>query len=208
MATSKQRSYSFGPQPQSEGIFEYQSLRPSRDGSIHGFFHSSNTIHGYPLREIGVSVSATYEQVCGVNISPGNSLPCPSLGSPNADWFLTKAHLQPNMTFRMCKANVADDECQGILVMYTDNRREALGQVRFDQYLSEQVHVRDCYFSNQTVDGRLCVVIRTSLHYLENGRCDTWYSFPTTGTVVWWFGLIGNQVNILNDSGSLSHKHS
>jgi hypothetical protein len=208
MATSKQRSYSFGPQPQDEAFFEYRSLRPCSDGFIHGVFHSSNTTHGYPLREMGVSISATYEQVHGLNISPGNSLPCPSLGSPNADWFFSKAHLEPTTMFRICKADALQDECLGILALYPDERREALGQVRFDQYLSDGLNIEDCYFSNQTINGRLCVMIRTPLHRHGIGGIDKWHSFPTTGTVVWWFGLIGNQINILNDSGSISHRNS
>lgn len=205
MATSKQRTYSFGPQPQDEGIFDYQTMRPSPDGSICGVFHSSNTVNGYPLREIGISVSGNYETLRGVNISPGFSIPCPSLGSPNADWFLSKVRLEPDMTFRICKADVTENECQGILATYSDDRREALGQVRFDQHLSQHVNIEDCCFSNQAAGGRLRVVVRTSLECLQDRGCDTWHLFPTTGTLVWWFGLIGNQVSILDD-GSTSVK--
>ena len=66
--------------------------------------------------------------------------------------------------FRICKADAPQDECLGILALYPDDRKEALGQVRFDQYLSDGLNIEDCYFSNQTINGRLCVMVRTPLH--------------------------------------------
>ena len=133
-------------------------------------------------------MSGNYETLRGVNISPGFSIPCPSLGSPNADWFLSKVRLEPHMTFQICKADVTDDDCQGILAIYSDDdRREALGQVRFDRHLSQRVSIGDCWFSSQpAAGGRLRVVLRISLDDNLQGRgCDTtWCLFPTAGTLV------------------------
>lgn len=85
---------------------------------------------------------------------------------PNADCILTKASLEPNIMFRICKADVTDDESQGILVKYIEHRREAL---------SEYVNMGDYYFSNQTISGRPGAVVRTSSHCLQDGGCDIWY---------------------------------
>jgi hypothetical protein len=145
---------------------------------------------------MGVAISTAYKQVQGPNICPGDSLPCPSLGSPDRDWCFSKAHIGHNTTLRFCKADEADNECLGILVTNPDGSRQSLGQFRLDKYLSEKVNVENCWFSNQSKDDKLRVLVRSLLDCQNDWSSDRWDQFPIMGEVMWWCGPNGNQVCI------------
>lgn len=198
VATNKQRSYCFGPQPQDEALFDYTALRPISDGFIKGFYHLSTDNYRFAFWDLGVAISAPYEQVQGLNIRPGERLPCPSIGSPHLDWCFTKAYIGHNATLRFYKDNIADDACLGVLVANLDAKQEFLGQFRLDKYLSEEVKVENCWFRNTelSIDGRLCVLVQTQPDLHNEWSCDRWHRFPVGREVVWWCGPIGSQIRI------------
>lgn len=171
-------------------------MRPVLDGSIKGFHHLSTDNHAFTLWDVGVAISNAGEHVHGLNISPEDSLPCPLRGSPSLDWCFSKAHIGHNTMLRFCKADEADDACLGVLVINPDTSRECLGQFRLDKYLSEEVNVENCWFSNQLKDHQLHVLVRRLSDCQNDWSGERWDQFPIMGKVVWWCGPSGNQVCI------------
>ncbi len=180
-------------------MFEYESLYPVSNGTLLGLFYFSPSDYIPALSAIGVSASDRCIRAPNVNISPGESLPCPPLGSPNQGWCFSKARVEINTKLQLCKTCGMDDTCLGILLIYSDDTRDALGEIRFDRYLSEKVDIQACAFSNQMIDGKLHVLVRTPPNRGCDWASDEWYGFPTAGKIVWWCGPNGNQIGVPKD---------
>lgn len=102
--------------------------------------------------------------------------------------------------------------CLGLLLYYQNGQVESLGQIRWDQDLSHEVlapiriQSADIIDETDIIDGRrknhIKNVQRDALPadsgLLDEG-VDEWLVLPEYGTIVWWFGHIGDRVVIYND---------
>ncbi|KIW09664.1 hypothetical protein PV08_12079 [Exophiala spinifera] len=195
ITTSLNRNYCFGPQPQREDYFEYEALRPLSTGYVEGLFYSSPNDSVHAFSDLGLSASNVYTRISGLNISPGESLPCPSVDSPQEGWCFSKASLERNSTIQVCRLSDSVQHCLGVLLTYPNGKRDALGQVRFDKYLSKSWDIEDCVFRNVTIKHLLYVEIKKRSDVADG--IDDWYDLPAQGKVVWWCGLNGDQIGIL-----------
>lgn len=170
-----------------------------------GIFHDGLDPESKYISEIGV----TCNHECRTRfLEPEPTLdrysppPIPPRGGPLAtSWYMTKAPLEGLLKVRVCRdQEQLHHPCLGLLLYYKDRQVESLGQVRWDQDLSHEVFA-PIHIENSSIDGK---------NYIKNVQRDAacsglnlgiggWQELPQHGTIVWWFGHLGDNIIIYND---------
>lgn len=107
---------------------------------------------------------------------------------------MTNASLFGLRKVRVCRDEQQPDApCLGLLLYY-DDYVDSLGQTRLDREISSDISAPICIRS--VFCGRRGSVTHvesaTAAHvYAEN---DGWQYIPDHGTIIWWFGNLGNRV--------------
>jgi hypothetical protein len=68
------------------------------------------------------------------------ALCCPERGAPNRDWYLDVSCLDQVTSLRIYEDHEAKSRPYlGIIVQYKDGHRDALGEIRLDEFLSSEL---------------------------------------------------------------------
>lgn len=205
LQTTKSRTRTFGPHPPGEtrGVVQFHPLVKKDDGAITGVCHDGLDPHAKCITENGVTcdpkrpvkrntISASYEPYDVPTIPSGS-------GAPAFMWYLTKAPLSGLLRVRTCRdQEQAHCPCIGLLLYYEDGSTEALGQTRWDQEITPDIR--------GPIRIRNIVDEQGSFHVTDvqtacptHPEDDSWQVFPSHGTVVWWFGQLGDKVSVYNE---------
>ncbi|PKY04434.1 hypothetical protein P168DRAFT_236040 [Aspergillus campestris IBT 28561] len=220
LLTSRGRTITFGPQLPSDvyGPYRYELLGGIRDGPISGIFHDGlNLAPNFELDEsIGsyYNHDANYIKDIGVtcdnesSVEARKTLPAnihmdPPTFAPDGDrlagtWYMTSASLCNIAKAQICRdTDQSHRPCLGLLLYYDDGHMEAIGQIRWDRDVSEEVD-RPTYIVNAVIDGKNYikdVLNRVYGSELTRGE-STWQNLPASGTIRWWFSERGDQIRI------------
>ena len=63
---------------------------------------------------------------------------------------------------QICKVNAEAGTCLGTLLTYSDGSHKAIGEIRFDQYMTDKMEMQNCYFCNIEIKWKYRVLIRGS----------------------------------------------
>ncbi|WEW56791.1 hypothetical protein PRK78_002245 [Emydomyces testavorans] len=208
--TTLGRTITFGPHSPAhmQHLYKFRSLVKDGDGVVSGIFHDGLDPKAWCVSEVGV----TCEHQGRTSVLDSGptfdhySAPPTSLreGSPETSWYMTKASLEGLLRVRVCRdKRESHHPCCGLLLYYQDRRIESLGQIRWDQGLSHELlapihieisnfdgknYVKDIY--GATADGGL----KLGIGGLQ---------LPERGTIVWWFGRLGDRIDIYNGTACL-----
>ena len=166
-----------------------------------GVFHELVRNRESPLFKIGVWITGGYERLASSVGSASHSrhaTNCPSFGSVDRSWCLTKARIEANMTIQVCRNSATEETCTGLLLTYANGSRDSLGDLRFDKYLSAGVFLHDCEFYNTRIEDKFYIFLRmksTTSPWTESSSSD-WTEFPTTGRIEWWGSWHGHKLEI------------
>ncbi|KAE8338391.1 hypothetical protein BDV24DRAFT_176815 [Aspergillus arachidicola] len=207
--TSLRRDIIFGPQPPSHlnHIYEFQALVQDGDGTISGIVHDGLGPTSTRITEIGV----TCNPGCQVE-APGHEpqfgrYECPEIwgrSTPITTWYMTKASLEGLHKVRVCRdLEKSHRPCIGLLLYYEEGRIESLGQVRWDRDLTHDV-LAPMYIEKGNIDGKDYIkgIQRDTACTWPESKVSTWRKIPENGTIVWWFGHLGDKVAIYKDPES------
>ncbi|KOC09114.1 hypothetical protein AFLA70_341g001221 [Aspergillus flavus AF70] len=90
--------------------------------------------------------------------------------------------------------------CIGLLLYYTKERVESLGQVRWDRDLTYDVLARiNLEIGNINGKDYIKGVQRDTACTQLDSEVGVWQKIPQHGTLVWWFGNLGDKVALYND---------
>ncbi|KAL4939219.1 hypothetical protein BDV06DRAFT_199330 [Aspergillus oleicola] len=206
--TSLGRVVTFGPQytDSLRHKYKFRPLRKEGDGALSAIVHDGSN----PARETLHTIAVTCNpDIPSKNCNQEPPEPFPSYTPPSLYdwsrqkfsrlnlWFLSKAPLQDVLSIRVCRDQEQDHfPYTGMILRYADNHLESVGQVRMDRKISPEIRcpiqIQHCYNigeHKQYIGG-----ISTS----EKGN-DQWEEIPQRGTLVWWFGPLGDQVSVFDD---------
>lgn len=206
-------------------IFKFYSLVKHGDGVISGICHNGWDPASIYLSEIGVSfhssshrgsIDQTPEeresrrpagQNQGTILEPESRprvdsyLPPPLLfRSSPLSHYMTKAPLQGLIDVQYCRdTKLPHRPCIGLLLYYDDGGIESLGQIRWDRKMSDRIFAPVCLLRG----------IEDGKHYVKDVRAITgpsskrieeaedWLGIPTHGSLIWWFGHLGDHLTLL-----------
>jgi len=117
----------------------------------------------------------------------------PLVGSLNYDWYMSKATLERLIGVRPCEDSDAPHKpCIGIMLHYDDGSVEVIGQIAWRRkVLSDIIPVNNFMYREKQVDQRPFVKYRRHEDWDEQEE-PGWISLPVSGTVIWWFGPLGD----------------
>ncbi|KAB8227557.1 uncharacterized protein BDW43DRAFT_304532 [Aspergillus alliaceus] len=206
LQTSLGRTITFGPQFPAQLIdqYEYHPLVRGGDGAVSGIFHDGLDPATKYISEIGVTCNNQYD------VGPPESPPMdtrfeppavpPGRGSIASTWYMTKASLKGLVKLHVCRDKEQPHcPCLGLLLFYSDEHIESIGQVRWDHDLSQET-VRPMYIENGVVDGRDYIKdIRSGIYDTElNVERSGFQKLPEHGIIVWWFSQLGDRIITYN----------
>ncbi|PLN77264.1 hypothetical protein BDW42DRAFT_6312 [Aspergillus taichungensis] len=207
LQTSLGRTVTFGPQFSARTVdqYEYHSLVRDGDGAISGIFHDGLDPTTRYISEVGVTCDEQYD----VGLSEPPSLDTrseppavpPGRGSIASTWYMTQASLKDLVKVQVCKdKDQSHHPCLGILLFYSDEHIESIGQVRWDHDLHHET-TRPMYIENGFIDGRVYIKdIRSGIHDTElDVERRAWQKVPEDGIIVWWFSQLGDKIIIYDD---------
>lgn len=125
----------------------------------------------------------------------------PSGGAPAMSWYMTKAPLNGLLKVRVCRdREQLHHPCLGLLLYYKSQRVESLGQIRWDREISQDTFA-PIRIENGNINGKNYIrnILGESSRHTSTSITSEWQDLPQLGTVVWWFGHIGNIIRIYND---------
>jgi hypothetical protein len=114
---------------------------------------------------------------------------------------MTKAPRKGLVKVQACRdQEQSHHPCLGLLLFYSDQHIESLGQVRWDHDLTQEIP-EPMYVENGTIDGRGYIKdIRSDIHDCElSVETGGWQKLPKYGIIVWWFGQLGDRIVTYND---------
>ncbi|KAM5434619.1 hypothetical protein MferCBS31731_006721 [Microsporum ferrugineum] len=205
--TTYGRTATFGPHPPAElrELYEFHPLVKDNDGVISGIFHDGLDPECEQISEFGVTCDRNHRVRATIPQPPFEKYDTPPIpshgGSPAMTWYLTKAPLEGLLRVRVCRdQEKSHNPCIGLLLYYRCDRVESLGQIRWDRDVSHEAFSPIC-IRRSSVNGKGYIkdVQRSSECYKANERSDEWQELPQTGSIVWWFGHLGDAINIYND---------
>lgn len=85
---------------------------------------------------------------------------------------------------QVCKVNAPAGTCLGALLTYSDGTREAMGEIRFDRYMTDKMDMQSCFFCNMEIDKKHYVLLRGSPSHGDKRETDEWCGFPTNGEII------------------------
>ncbi|KAL4808050.1 hypothetical protein BDV18DRAFT_158168 [Aspergillus unguis] len=194
--TSFGRLVTFGPQPPANMriLYECRSLRRAGDGAILGFIHDGLDYGNPSILTFGVTCDPAVPVKDPQPEPPFPLYKPPPIpyrrGSPANTWFFSKARLESLHSVQACHdRQKAHRPLIGLLLHYDDGHVESVGQFRWDQEITPDilapVHIQYGF----TKEGRYLKTIETR----EQEKSD-WYKVPLSGTLVWWFGHLGEEI--------------
>ncbi|GMG22278.1 unnamed protein product [Aspergillus oryzae] len=207
LQTSLGRTITFGPQFPARIVdqYEYHPLVRDGDGAISGIFHDGLDPTTQYISEVGVTCNEQYD------VGPSTPPPMdtrfeppavpPGRGSIASTWYMTKASLKGLVKVQVCRdKEQSHHPCLGLLLFYSDEHIESIGQVRWDHDLNQET-ARPTYVENGVIDGRDYIKdIRSDIHDTElNMERKAWQKLPEHGIIVWWFSQLGDRITTYND---------
>ena len=109
---------------------------------------------------------------------------------------MTKAPLEGLYKVRVCRdLEKPHRPCIGLLLYYTKERVESLGQVRWDRDLTYDV-LAPINLEIGNINGKDYIkgVQRDTACTQLDSEVGVWQKIPQHGTLVWWFGNLGDKV--------------
>jgi hypothetical protein len=207
LQTSLGRTITFGPQFPTCIIdqYEYLPLIKDSDGPISGVFHDGLDPASNYILEFGVTCSHPYLGGA-LDLLPMESrleppaVP-PGRGSIATTWYMTKASLDGLVKMQVCRdKDQPHQPISGLLLFFSDEHIESLGQFRWDYDLSQEICM-PMYVEKGTIGGRDYIKnIQSRIHDpgldIEAGE---WQRLPRSGIVVWWFSLLGDNITTYDE---------
>ncbi|KAL1886624.1 hypothetical protein Plec18167_000556 [Paecilomyces lecythidis] len=204
LRTITSRDMTFGPYilPDLQSNIVFQSLVGSGDGLISGIFHSYLETAHSGIKDFGVACES------GQAIERGDTVP--DMGSydlPPTAWeghtlpvYMLKAPLENIEGVKVCRDRERISRlshCIGMLIFYSNGEVEAIGQIRWDQDMSEMIPVP---IQVQTGCEREEYVVRDIQALSPNhDERDGWKTVPSSGTIAWWSSWCGDEILIYDD---------
>ncbi|ODM19629.1 hypothetical protein SI65_04614 [Aspergillus cristatus] len=190
-------------------LYDYLPLVKNGDGVITGIFHNGLDPQASKFRSGKISVfgvTCNEKQYRSQALNPEPTpihLDAPQLPgcNPGLAWYMTKARLEGLCRVRVCRdREELHQSCLGLLLYYEDGHLESLGQVRWDRDLEHEV-LAPFRVENVVVGGKNYIKdVRKDAAYTGNFLKESkWQSVPRYGTLIWWFGHMGNRITIYHD---------
>lgn len=175
----------------------FQPLVKPSDGLISGIFHNYLESDNEHIADFGVTCEPiqTVEREVTAPSMGSYSLPSKATGRRISllSFYMTKAPLDNIEEIQICRnREKSQNRCIGILIYYSNGEVEAIGQIRWDQEISEKIHVP---IQVQTVtEGERSIVrdIQTLSH--SHDEKDDWQKIPDSGTIAWWSSPLGDEI--------------
>ncbi|EZF12473.1 hypothetical protein H112_06592 [Trichophyton rubrum D6] len=117
------------------------------------------------------------------------------------NWYMTEARLDGVCRVRACRdLEQAHNPCIGVLLYYDNGRAETLGQIRWDQEVSQDINV-PVRLRRGKLDGNPYVadiqgMAAAGCGPTEGEPGDEWLELPRTGTMVWWFCISRDIISV------------
>jgi hypothetical protein len=182
-------------------MLRFHSLVRNGDGIVSGLCHNGLDPESKYISDIGVTCNPHYaieSTELEPSFDPYLPPPIPPRGGSSAtSWYMTKAPLQDLVEVRFCQdKDQPHHPCVGLLLYYENGCVESLGQIRWDQEISDKMFapIRIQRGTNAGKD------------YIKNVQGTTpsgsrmaeggWQEIPNHGIVIWWFGHIGDQLAV------------
>lgn len=202
--TSLARTVTFGSRSLGESINQHKfcNLVNDDDCAISGIFHDGLDPDSRYITEFGVTCSGLHlrntleSPPMDIDIQPPTLSPDQEI-RPRC-WYVTRASLEGLIKVQVCKdRNRPHCPCPSLLLFYSDDHIESIGQIRWDRDLAQEV-LRPTLIEHGTFDGQNYIKdVRTETHGPElSTEPDQVQKLPQCGTIVWWFGPIGDQILI------------
>ncbi|KAL5360702.1 hypothetical protein BJX96DRAFT_165361 [Aspergillus floccosus] len=209
LQTSLRRTVTFGPQIPAAIIdfYEYIPLVQDGDGAISGIFHDGLDPVSRYVSAFGVTCN-TQRQAGTLRLLPMDThyeLPevPPGKGSIATTWYMTKASLKGLVKVQVCRdQGQSHQPCLGLLLSYSDEHMESLGQVRWDLDLTQEV-LHPVYIEKVTIEGQDYIKdIRSDTLDFNESRAATGevQKLPRDGTIIWWSGRVGDKILTCNET--------
>ncbi|RAQ40597.1 hypothetical protein AFGD_008993 [Aspergillus flavus] len=204
--TSLGRDVIFGTHPPIDlnHVYEYQPLVKDGDGAISGIVHNGLDPESKRITEIGVTCNPGCQvEALGQEPQFGH-YKCPEIRGRSTSittWYMTKAPLEGLYKVRICRdLEKPHRPCIGLLLYYTKERVESLGQVRWDRDLTYDV-LAPINLEIGNINGKDYIkgVQRDTACTQLDSEVGVWQKIPQHGTLVWWFGNLGDKVALYND---------
>lgn len=117
------------------------------------------------------------------------------------DWYLSTVSLHNLRGLTFCYDKSDDpSSCIGVLLLYHDDTRDALGQVCWDCLVSSRSEIPrgNARYRNLKVVANHHVQWKMMEPDTEhsNDAYGSWKTLPDNGTIRWWFGRLGNRIVI------------
>jgi hypothetical protein len=108
---------------------------------------------------------------------------------------MSKASLHDCCGLRFCLDEQTDrPRYIGLLIYYSHGSQEALGQFRWDLTVTEMVLPTQAQYRNDVAEGKHHISWRLSQVKSDCQSDPFWTAFPPSGTLFWWFGRHGEQL--------------
>ncbi|KAK2764372.1 hypothetical protein FQN54_009066 [Arachnomyces sp. PD_36] len=204
--TTLGRTSTFGLQssPLRHDTYEHIPLVRNGDGAVTGIFHDGLDL-GSPygsIMDFGVTCDPNHRTVGHDAEPPFDRRDLPLNwhhgGSSEMTWYLTKAPLGGLVKVRVCRNRTLPHQpCIGLLLYYKYDRVESLGQIRWDLGVSEDVFVPLCFEKEKDTFGKKYIknFLQKLPSNLNEPRSGDWQELPQEGSVVWWFGRLGDVID-------------
>lgn len=111
-------------------------------------------------------------------------------------WYMTRASLKGLVKVQVCRdQDQSHHPISGLLLFFRDEHVEALGQVRWEYDLSQEIHM-PIYVEKGTIDGRGYIKDIQSGQYDSTIDTGGRQKLPKSGIAVWWFSHLGDKMEI------------
>lgn len=138
-------------------------------------------------------------------------------GAPARGWFLTLARMDDLASVRICHGdNGESPRCLGLLLRFANGSQEAVGRIRPDKHISNDIPISSCEFREISDEGcnpriiyrpkktRSTAKVPQNESELPGGGCreaegepvfggwKEWTELPKHDYLLWWFSLDGD----------------
>jgi hypothetical protein len=203
LGTSQLRTITFGPYipPYLRHMLRFHSLVRNGDGIVSGFCHNGLDPEARYISEVGVTCNPHYA-IESMELEPSFDLYLPPPitprgGFPTTSWYMTKAPLQGLFEVQFCQdKDRLHHPCIGLLLHYETGCVESLGQVRWDQGISDKIPAPIRIQRSNSAGNDYIRNVQGSTPSNSKMAEDGWQEIPKHGIIVWWFGHIGDQLAV------------